>query len=612
MAIDSTEYLFKVALMKKRHKEVLRLMESKTLVGRSIISYLQKKGYPEVALHFVQDPKIKFNLALECGNIAVALECASAFDNDASWHKLGVEALRQGNHQVVEAAYQKTKNFERLSFLYLITGNIANLSKMLRIAKLRNDTMSIFHNALYLGNVEDRVDVLTNMGHSRLAYVLARSHGLTDQADTLAEQLGDDTPTHIPDNAMLLQPPVPILRQSNWPLLEVEKGFFDALEDDGEDASDNGEEKGSEDEGVDVGGWGDGDLDLDLGEEEKPEEEEGGWGNDLDLDLGDDLSDLDDDQDGNDVVVPSRGKAFDAGWNQSSLPADLVAAGNFQMAMHMLNRQLGICNFEPLRTNFLRVYNSARCQTPSYPGLAWNTTPLQRDGSKMPMMAFSLAHCVAVIKQGYKAVTEGKFQTALSEFRSLLSIFPLLVVEKKAEINDVHELVNIVNEYVTAIRIDLARKDEKDRKRQTALSAYFTKCKLQPVHRILGYRVAIKYGYQSKNLKTTGSFCRNILELAASNKSATVAKVVNPKQIRQVLKQCDKTNSDANPIDFDESKAFTICSRSFTPIYSSKDQKVSCPFCRADYHKRFEDSLCDNCTLCKIGSEATGLRVFSQ
>ena len=33
-----------------------------------------------------------------------------------------MEALRQGNHQIVEFSYQKTKNFERLSFLYLITG----------------------------------------------------------------------------------------------------------------------------------------------------------------------------------------------------------------------------------------------------------------------------------------------------------------------------------------------------------------------------------------------------------------------------------------------------------------------------------------------------------
>jgi hypothetical protein len=43
-------------------------------------------------------------------------------DEKDTWHRLGVEALRQGNHQIVEFSYQKTKNFERLSFLYLMTG----------------------------------------------------------------------------------------------------------------------------------------------------------------------------------------------------------------------------------------------------------------------------------------------------------------------------------------------------------------------------------------------------------------------------------------------------------------------------------------------------------
>ena len=35
-----------------------------------------------------------------------------------------MEALRHGNQAVVEMAYQRTKNFDRLSFLYLITGNL--------------------------------------------------------------------------------------------------------------------------------------------------------------------------------------------------------------------------------------------------------------------------------------------------------------------------------------------------------------------------------------------------------------------------------------------------------------------------------------------------------
>lgn len=100
LTIDATEYLFKIALLKHKNREVLKIMQSKKLVGESIIAYLHKKGYPEVALHFVEDPTIKFSLALECGNIGVALECATKLDKDECWHKLGVEALRQGNHQV--------------------------------------------------------------------------------------------------------------------------------------------------------------------------------------------------------------------------------------------------------------------------------------------------------------------------------------------------------------------------------------------------------------------------------------------------------------------------------------------------------------------------------
>ena len=49
------------------------MVRNAKLVGQSIISYLQKKGYPEVALHFVKDEKTRFGLALECGNIEVII-----------------------------------------------------------------------------------------------------------------------------------------------------------------------------------------------------------------------------------------------------------------------------------------------------------------------------------------------------------------------------------------------------------------------------------------------------------------------------------------------------------------------------------------------------------
>ena len=63
----------------------------------------------------------------------VALEAAKALDERSCWERLGEAALLQGHHQVVEMCYQRTKNFDKLTFLYLITGNLAKLRKMMKI-----------------------------------------------------------------------------------------------------------------------------------------------------------------------------------------------------------------------------------------------------------------------------------------------------------------------------------------------------------------------------------------------------------------------------------------------------------------------------------------------
>ena len=68
-----------------------------------------------------------------------------------------MEALRQGNLQIVEFAYQRNRAYERLAFLYFITGNLDKLRKMLKMAEIRGDTMGCFHTALLLGDVKEQV-----------------------------------------------------------------------------------------------------------------------------------------------------------------------------------------------------------------------------------------------------------------------------------------------------------------------------------------------------------------------------------------------------------------------------------------------------------------------
>ncbi|KAF8208547.1 coatomer WD associated region-domain-containing protein [Mycena galopus ATCC 62051] len=50
-------------------RAALYIIRTSTLLGQSIIAYLQQKGFPEIALHFVQDTSTRFELAPECGNL---------------------------------------------------------------------------------------------------------------------------------------------------------------------------------------------------------------------------------------------------------------------------------------------------------------------------------------------------------------------------------------------------------------------------------------------------------------------------------------------------------------------------------------------------------------
>merc|ERR1711936_1049688 len=228
MTVDTTEYRFKLALINRKYDEVLHMVKNAKLVGQSIIAYLQKKGYPEVALHFVKDEKTRFGLALECSNIEVALEAAKALDDKDCWERLGEAALMQGNHQVVEMCYQRTKNFDKLSFLYLITGNLDKLKKMMKIAEIRKDTSGHFQNALYLGDVKERVKILQSCGQDSLAFLTAKTHGLQEEAEKIKATLPEDTILpQVKPGAQLLKPPPPIMQtEANWPLLTVSKGFL--------------------------------------------------------------------------------------------------------------------------------------------------------------------------------------------------------------------------------------------------------------------------------------------------------------------------------------------------------------------------------------------------
>ncbi|KAM1004424.1 hypothetical protein ACFX2C_004623 [Malus domestica] len=76
IVVDATEYVFKLSLLKKRYDQVMSMIRSSELCGQAMIAYLQQKGFPEVALHFVKDERTRFNLALGSGNIQIGSDAS--------------------------------------------------------------------------------------------------------------------------------------------------------------------------------------------------------------------------------------------------------------------------------------------------------------------------------------------------------------------------------------------------------------------------------------------------------------------------------------------------------------------------------------------------------
>ena len=618
VTIDATEYVFKLSLLKKKFDQVMSMIRSSELCGQAMIAYLQQKGFPEVALHFVKDERTRFNLALESGNIQIAVASAKEIDKKDHWYRLGVEALRQGNAGIVEYAYQRTKNFERLSFLYLVTGYMDKLSKMLKIAEVKNDVMGQFHNALYLGDIRERIKILENAGHLPLAYVTASVHGLHEIAERLAADLGDNIPS-LPEGKShsLLIPPSPIMCGGDWPLLRVMKGIFDGgLDNVGRNAQEEDEEDADADWGedldiVDAENMQNEDIGMVLEDGEVHEEnDEGGW--DLeDLELPPELDTPKTSSHARSAVfiAPTPGIPVSQIWTQrSSLAAEHAAAGNFDTALRLLSRQLGIRNFAPLKPLFLDLHMGSHTYLRALSSSPVISVAVERGWSESstpnvrgpPVLVFKFSQLEEKLKAGYKATTAGKFSEALRIFLSILHTIPLIVVESRREVDEVKELIIIVKEYVLGLQMEVKRREVKDDPvRQQELAAYFTHCNLQMPHLRLALLNAMTVCFRARNHNTAANFARRLLETNPTNENQA-------KTARSVLQAAEKNLTDASQLNYDFRNPFVVCGATYIPIYRGQ-KDVSCPFCSSRFVPSQEGQLCTVCDLAVIGSDASGL-----
>ncbi|KAG6854100.1 hypothetical protein C0991_010514 [Blastosporella zonata] len=611
ITFDPTEYRFKLALLRNNYEEMLHIIRTSTLLGQSIIAYLQQKGFPEIALHFVQDTNTRFELAIECGNLDVAMETAKEVGRAECWDRLAQQALKQGNHKIAEKAYQQMKNFDKLSFLYLATGSTDKLSKMQKIADARGDPMSRFHNALYAGDVKGRISVLRDVGLHPLAYLTAKTNGLDELAEEILEATGltetdiDDVPS-FPSSSFSPPPIVTSTASINWPSISAGENFFDRALADGK------LEAGAEPAHVN-GDAAAGALDAWARDEETVEEnpEEGGW----ELDPGDEFE----------VDAPAAEEAQEeeelgAGaapgvsevelWVRNSpLAADHVAAGSFETAMQLLNRQFGVVNFAILKPAFTSIYRSSHTYLSPVASLPPLQLHVRRNVTEstpsraLPVAVRSLESVRSELAEGYRYVSGNKLAEAQATFRSVLQSLLLVVLSSDDEAKQWRDTVTAAREYLLGVSIELERRrvaeaEPDNVRRNLELAAYFTQCELQPLHMQIALRSAIGAFAKANNQAHASRFAKRLLELKPDPKIVA--------QARQRIAAGDRNPRNAVEVSYDEFTPFEICGVTYTPIYKGSPS-VHCPYTDASFLPQFKGSLDPLTQLTEIGAPAAGL-----
>ncbi|KAF5286779.1 hypothetical protein FQR65_LT12449 [Abscondita terminalis] len=289
---------------------------------------------------------------------------------------------------------------------------------MMKIAEVRNQQSSQLQDALLLGETEEVVQILHKSKLNSMAYLMAITYGLDEQATDLAESEEEDKNWPVPDlTARYIHPPHLCNK------LKIIGRFLPS---------------------ADGTGWDVEDVDLEI-PDITPTKGEGDTGEGY-------------------IHLPTQGSPPSTIWTKNSqLAIDHVVAGSFESACRLLHDQVSFFMLTAMvtLTIFFRSalsfhsntnpsfyhYTAVRAtistwqqnipSTYSYPQRNWNDAGVKNG---LPVASIKLGDFSSTLTDLLPVDNRGKFAEAVEKLQSLLLQVTLLAVDTKQEISEVQQL----------------------------------------------------------------------------------------------------------------------------------------------------------------------------
>ncbi|KAJ1607568.1 putative coatomer protein complex subunit alpha [Cryptosporidium canis] len=588
------------------------------------------------------------------------------------WDCLGRSALAHGYINVAEKCLQVTKEFEKLTLLYYVIGQREYLEKLGNIFEKQKNWIRKYHLTLLTSNVPERINILKNLGHLPLAIALAHTYGYNqikeellsqyteaysvDGADAFeflnvlkTSQTCDQAETKSASRSHMTAPCIPVLTAMklsveglNWPTINVSEDSPDQNKSSnfGDSSHSRGVRRSSgEMDGSSVNGG------TEMGSASQQE-----WDDIDNIEVPNDIK-LNDESIFQGVGGPSSQGSNIPGSNESSktnpgpsfqdrilctpegVPAtssrystvNLIVAGKYEDALTILLRKMGVKDCGPFKHIFKMIALSSTYSLPSFSDGPTLNLPLISEGYKLfneespnshisPIVLFSEAYLIELVKSGQKLVTSGKFQSALDIFQQAIIIAPLIMEHYSfysKSVDQLKQLSELIHQYCIGMRLELARiellnncQDQNQPEvviRNLELISYFTCCKLQPLHTSLVLRRAMGIAWKNKNYVTTAGFAKRLLG---------IPNIDDVEKTQKILAACDQKATDEYNINFDPHRDIDhiiICSSSLTKINPKSQDIVKCPVCSSSHLSQFTGEVCPNCKTGEIGLRVIGI-----
>ncbi|CAK95037.1 unnamed protein product (macronuclear) [Paramecium tetraurelia] len=554
--LDISEPLFKIAIMNKDLNSIHKFVEHNQ--NEAILSYLYQKRLASVALKLVKDKQAKFSLSLDSGNLEFAYKAAVEIREPQLFEQLRTEALRQGNHLLVDICDQQLSQFDRLSFLYLCTGNTDKQEKL----------QNINPNFIYQSQNQRKIAIKNSI--PKVAQIMEHLNGTPQKLDENQKESIEWIKALGGSQALI--PPVPIMKYKNdpWPLLQMNEQDIINLEVTDEAVVPQDifafQKQVIEEPTLDEQ---ENDTQWRLDEEEPIEEF-------VDAKVGDPINKSIDEQ-------ALRGNFT---YQNGEVAIKYFAAGDFETGIKLLKQQINLNNCQPLFKLLADLPNFQVLTMSPY-----------LSNAILPVKINRLNEIKNLIKLGYKYTTDAKFSEVSNCFQQVLQKLLLTDFEEN-QVDEIKRYINLSRNYMIAMRCDSLKKDSN----ALEMACKMATIDLQPGHRILTLRQALSISYKQKNFITCQMIAKKLIELLKNDVNQKPEVLQNAQKYEKASQQ---QNTNAIQIEFQEQWL------NEKPIYSANTLKnistyKSCPYDGSVYETDYQQT-CLICGLCKVG-KAPGLK----